>query len=274
MITIRDGTAVASAQWSDLIDELDRWHAEGRIATLWWRDDDAVAPSRRLNDLFAVAHGVPLALAVIPALAGSGLADWVEGVAPASLRILQHGWRHIEHGADGKKSEFPGSRSPTSAGADLAAGRLRLTALFGARALAVLAPPWNRFDQAFFPLLAEAGINAISKISPRRTAFPVTGVFEANVHVDLVAWHGGRGFIGERAALGGLVAHLQARRRGNADADEPTGILTHHRVQDQATMDFLGRLVGLARDHPAAKWLDAEEVFAPANGGVPRRVSA
>jgi hypothetical protein len=271
MITIRDGTAVASAQWSDLMDELDRWNAEGRFATLWWRDDDAVAPSQRLDDLFAVAHGLPVALAVIPAFAGSGLANWVERVAPASLRILQHGWRHAEYGANGKKSEFPGSRSPTSAITDLAAGRARLTGLFGNRALAVLAPPWNRFDEAFFPLLAEAGIAAISKIAPRRAAFPVPAVFEANVHVDLVAWRGDRGFVGERAALGGLVAHLQARRRGNADADEPTGILTHHLIQDQATRAFLGQLVAMVHDHPAAKWLDAEEVFAPANGGARRR---
>jgi hypothetical protein len=271
MITILGGAAVASAQWPDLIDELDRWNAEGRIATLWWRDDDAIAPSQRLDDLFAVARGVPVALAVIPALAGTGLADWVERVAPTSLRILQHGWCHVDHGAGGKKNEFPGSRSPASAAADLAAGRARLTALFGNRALAVLAPPWNRFDEAFFPLLAAAGIAAISRITPRRTAYPALGIFEANVHVDLVAWRGDRGFVGERAALGGLLAHLQARRRGNADADEPTGILTHHLVQDQPTTAFLGQLVGIARDHPAAKWLDAEEVFAPVGGGGPGR---
>ena len=271
MITILGSPAVASAHWPDLIDELDRWRAEGRIATLWWRDDDAIAPSQRLDNLLAVASGVPVALAVIPALVESGLADWVERYAPSSVRILQHGWHHADHGTAGKKSEFPSSRSPDAASADLAAGRIRLTALFGTRALAVLAPPWNRFAEAFLPLLTEADITAISRITPRRSAYPAPGVFEANVHVDLVAWRGDRGFVGQTTALGQLVGHLRARRCGNADAGEPTGILTHHLVQDEATGAFLGQLVKVLGHHPAAKWLDVEEVFAPAVGGMAHR---
>jgi hypothetical protein len=268
MITILDNPAVASAQWPDLVDELDRWRAGGRIATLWWRDDDAIAPSRQLDNLLAVARGVPVALAVIPALVESGLADWVERYAPSSVRILQHGWRHVDHGTAGRKSEFPSSRSQEAAMADLAAGRIRLTALFGTRALAVLAPPWNRFAEAFLPLLTESDITAISKIAPRRSAYPAPGVFEANVHVDLVAWRGDRGFVGETTVLGQLVGHLRARRCGNADAGEPTGILTHHLIQDEATGAFLGQLVKVLGHHPAAQWLDVEKVFAPGVGGM------
>jgi hypothetical protein len=148
--------------------------------------------------------------------------------------------------------------------ADLAAGRAQVKALFGPRTLAVLAPPWNRFDDALLPLLADAGIAGISRINPRRAAYPAPGAFEVNVHVDLVAWHSDRGFIGEATALGGLVAHLRARRCGNADAEEPTGILTHHLVQDEAAGAFLGQLIRVTRDHLGARWLDAEEVFAPA----------
>ncbi len=149
---------------------------------------------------------------------------------------------------------------------DLAAGRARLTALFGSRALAVLAPPWNRFDESFLALLRGCGIGAISRVGPRRARWPARGVFAANVHVDLVAWRGDRGFIGGAAALDGLAGHLRARRRAQVDGDEPSGILTHHLVQDEATGDFLSRLVALTAAHPAARWLDAGEVFAPGIG--------
>lgn len=263
MITVLDIEMTPSAKWSDLIDELDRWGDDGRIATLWWRDDDAVARSRELGELMAVANGVPVALAVIPAQAEPALAEWLDEAAPESTRILQHGWQHADHAAAGKKSEFPKSRSRVSAELDLTNGRARLTALFGTRALAVLAPPWNRFDDSFMPLLAECGIGGISRIKPREAALPNPLVFESNVHVDLVAWHGDRGFVGEVMALAGLVGHLRGRRCGTVDRDEPTGILTHHLVQDAATSAFLDRLLRLTLDHPAAEWLDAELVFAP-----------
>ena len=161
-----------SAEWTDLSDELERWGDEGRIATLWWRDDDAVACSGRLGELFAVANGVPMALAVIPALAEPALAEWLGKAAPASTRILQHGWQHADHAGAGKKSEFPRSRSPGAVALDLMRGRERLTALFGSRALAVLAPPWNRFDDNLLPLLAESGIGGISRINPRDVVLP------------------------------------------------------------------------------------------------------
>jgi hypothetical protein len=264
MVTIQDNPAVASAQWTDLADELDRWGEQGRIATLWWRDDDAVAPSPRLDDLLATAGEVPVALAVIPALADQALAACLGRSAGSPVRVLQHGWRHVDHASGGKKSEFPSSRSRAQMGADLAEGRTRLIALFGARALAVLAPPWNRFDDASLSLLAANGIGATSRVKVRPAAWPAPGVFAANVHVDLVAWRGDRGFVGGAAALGGLVGHLRARRCGEVDLDEPTGILTHHLIQDEATGAFLGRLIEMTCGHPAARWLGAGEVFAPA----------
>jgi len=264
MITVHDTAAVAAAQWTDLADELDRWGEKGRIATLWWRDDDAAAPSRRLDSLLATAGEVPVALAVIPALADQALAARLDRSVKTPVRVLQHGWRHLDHASGGKKSEFPPSRSRAEIAADLADGRTRLVALFGACALAVLAPPWNRFDDTLLPLLAANGIRAISRVKARPAAWPTPGVFAANVHVDLVAWRDGREFVGEAAALGGLAGHLQARRCGAADPDEPTGILTHHLVQDEATGAFLGRLLEMTSGHPAARWLDAAAVFAPA----------
>jgi len=44
-------------------------------------------------------------------------------------------------------------------------------------------------------------------------------------------------------------------------AGEPTGILTHHLIQDEATDAFLDRLITATVAHPAVRWLDAGEIF-------------
>jgi hypothetical protein len=113
-------------------------------------------------------------------------------------------------------------------------------------------------------LLDSCGLAGISRAGPRIAAPPAPGVIEANIHVDLVGWTIGRGFIGEEAALGGLVGHLQARRRGAVCPDESTGILTHHLIQDEATDAFLDRLIAISICHPAVRWVGAREIFAPA----------
>ena len=252
-----------TVRWTDLVDEFSRWREAGRVATLWWRDDDAAAASNRLDRLFSTAGEVPISLAVIPAAADPGLAAWL--ICPSRsprLAVLQHGWRHLSHAINRKKSEFPPERSWHAVASDLAAGRARLTAFFGARALPVLVPPWNRFGSCFLPLLPSCGLGAISRVKPRCTPWPAAGIAEVNVHIDLVAWPEDRGFIGEEAALGGIVRHLRARRLGEVDVHEPTGILTHHLVQDEATDAFLRRFVAITTEHPAASWLDAAEVFA------------
>jgi hypothetical protein len=272
MVTLCDASPVEVARWSDLAKELDLWGEEGRIATLWWRDDDAAAPGVRLDRLLEIAGAVPLAIAAIPATAEAALAARLGEEFPrsggSSTVVLQHGWLHANHAVRAKKSEFPAARSPASVMTDLRAGRSRLTALFGVRALAVLAPPWNRCDDGFLPLLPNCGIGALSRLGPRRRRWPAPGVFEANVHVDLVAWKGDRGFVGEEAALAGVIGHLRARRGGEVDRDEPTGILTHHLVQDEAAETFLARMAALVATHSAARWLTGGEVFAPGLGGM------
>jgi hypothetical protein len=259
---------VTTAGWSDLIGEFDRWGEGGKVATLWWRDDDAVTASCRLDRLASIAGDVPISLAVIPATTDPGLAAWIAHrsrlLGSGHIAVLQHGWSHTSHAVEGRKNEFPPERSRCAVRSELTAGRERLMALFGTNGLPVLAPPWNRFASCFMPLLAACGLRAISRVKPRRTPWPAPGVAEANVHIDLVAWVENRGFIGERAALGGVVGHLKARRLGEVDAQEPTGILTHHLVQDQAADAFLSRLIATTKEHPATRWLDAAEVFADA----------
>src|SRR5205085_3367391 len=123
--------AATTPHWTDLTDEFDRWQAAGRVAGLWWRDDDAIAATPQLDLLLELAENVPVALAVIPGLAEPSLPAALE--KKPDIAVLQHGWRHTNHAVAGKKSEFPAHRKPSEVSADLAAGAARLRALFGSR---------------------------------------------------------------------------------------------------------------------------------------------
>jgi hypothetical protein len=161
----------------------------------------------------------------------------------------------------GKKSEYPEGRPASLVAAEIGAGRARLKALFGARALPVLVPPWNRFAGEFVPLLVRNGITGLSTMVSSKGAALPPDLVVIDVHVDLVAWHEDRGFIGAGAALGSLVGHLRASRLGAADRAQPIGILTHHLVMDGATAAFLDRLIALVRGHAAARWATAAELL-------------
>ncbi|HTZ35120.1 MAG TPA: polysaccharide deacetylase family protein [Stellaceae bacterium] len=241
--------AANSAEWPDLVVELDRWEENGRVAPLWWRDDDAVAPTAQFYRLLDLADGAPLALAVIPADATAELAaalQWFPGVC-----VLHHGWCHANRAIGGKKSEYPAERHPVDVADEFDEGRKRMRTLFGRRALPVFVPPWNRFSERFVPLLAEAGFAAISQMAPRKTPWR-GGIATIDVDLDVVAWHEDRRFVGEAAALGRLVALLRARRA--VGDDTAIGILTHHLVMDDATENFLARLGEIVAAHPAARW--------------------
>jgi hypothetical protein len=256
----RNRAELATADWSGLEQELALWRAAGRTATLWWRDDDAVCPTPALDRLLALAAGLPLALAVIPGQAVAGLAERLED-CPA-VTVLQHGWQHTNHApSDQRKAELGPHRPLDTMLAELAAGRQRLAGLFGRRALAVLTPPWNRMSAHLVPLLSDAGYIGLSTAGPRRQAGPSPGLRQVNTHVDLVAWRTRR-FVGTGSALGLVTAHLAARRTGSVDADEPTGLLTHHLIMDRDSEAFVERLAGLTRRHPATRWLGAAEAFA------------
>lgn len=245
---------MANADWSDLTEELDRWEETGHVATLWWRDDDAAAMTPALDLLLSLAGPIPLALAVIPEAAETGLAA---ALRPRSrIAVLQHGWSHANHGGSGRKSEFPPGRPAKLVEAELAAGRARLTELFGEVA-PVLAPPWNRLAPEFEPLLAKVGIAALSTMASRDGgATP-----KRDVHVDLTAWKTGRRFVGSATALGGIVEALRRRRLGPDSAELPTGILTHHLIMDGATADFVAELAVAVAGHAAARWADIREVL-------------
>jgi hypothetical protein len=248
--------------WQYLFDELDRWPAGG--ASLWWRDDDATAPSARLDRLLGLGHQ-PLALAVIPAQAEPTLAERLAG---SGVDVLQHGFAHANHEPAGaKKAELGGARPGEVVLEELVRGRDRLRQLFGRLSLPVLVPPWNRIAAGLAVRLPAHGYGGLSTVKPRLRR--AAGPFQANVHVDVVDWRSGRRFIGAEAALGLTTAHLAARRRGEADPEEPTGLLTHHLVMDEPAFAFTGELLARSAAHGAVQWLAARDIFPSAGEGEP-----
>jgi hypothetical protein len=104
------------------------------------------------------------------------------------------------------------------------------------------------------------GFRGLSTFKPRATS---EGLVQINTHIDIVDWPGTRRFVGTDAALAAAVAHLAARRTGTCDGQEPTGLLTHHLAHDEGCREFVADFVRRTRAHAAARWLAADEAFAP-----------
>jgi hypothetical protein len=248
---------VTEALWA----ELDRWAAADRIATFWWRDDDAVAPSAALDRLLAAADATPLALAVVPMRADPALAQRL-AASGGAVAVLQHGYAHANRApASAKKAEFTADRDAEAMAAEVRAGRDRLAEMFAPWFVPIFVPPWNRSPTHLTDRLGVIGHRAISTHGPRPARLAAPRLLQVNTHVDPIDWRGTRRFVGLGRLVEALVAHLAARRLGTADAMEPTGLLTHHLDHPAEDITMIGRLAGDIAAHPAARWLAAPELL-------------
>jgi len=249
--------------WRSLNDELDQWQTQGLAAQLWWRDDDLVRPSPRLDRLLDVAQrcSCPVALAVIPARARDGLGEALAGTPSV---VVQHGFAHIDHASSGRRKESSelGSHRPEAVIlGELVKGRERLRELFGDRFLPVVVPPWNRIDRALLPALPAGGFCGVSTFGPRGAGRPTEGIVEINAHFEPIRWRGGPHFAGAESVLAALVSELRARRTGAADPEEPIGLLTHHANMDDQSWALVEDLITFTASHAAAQWLSPVELF-------------
>jgi len=250
------------SEWGVLDAELKHWTKANRVATLWWRDDDACTPTTELTRLLQLSQSqsVPLGLAVIPANAEPTLLD---GLRPtARLAVLQHGFAHANHArADEKKTEYGASRPLSVMSDEIAEGAGRLRSLFGERFLRLFVPPWNRLWHELVPELPSLGFVGLSVFGPRPSALAAPGVKQVNTHVDLIDWTGGRGFKGTARVAEEIAAHLSARRRSAADPNEPTGILSHHRNHDEVCWRCLEALFTRTRGRENIRWVTPAEAL-------------
>jgi hypothetical protein len=254
-----------SPAWSALFAELDRWAKAGKRLDLWLRDDDATMPGAQLDRLAALAErfAMPVLLASIPLLAQEALAQRLER-APL-LRPCQHGAWHRNHAPPGeKKSEFGLHRPLPEILAEIAAGQARLRELFGARALSVFVPPWNRIHPQLAAGLPELGLSGLSCF--RKFALgPSGGPRLVNTDLDLIDWHRGR--VGRPAddLLTEMTA-LLASYRERPGRSASFGLLLHHRDHDDTAWDFLASLLGRLSGHATVAFAGPDVLFAAATG--------
>jgi hypothetical protein len=120
--------------------------------------------------------------------------------------------------------------------------------------VSVFVPPWNRIAAGVVAGLPAAGFCGLSTFRPRRSAEAVPGLLQVNCHADPILWRDGRRFAGAAAILEALRAHLEARRRAEADPAEPTGLLTHHQAMLEPCWAFVKELLARLSSHPAARF--------------------
>jgi hypothetical protein len=255
-------TDYSQPAWYWLRRELDRWAEAGLTAEFWWRDDDAIERTPQLEKLIGLGnrYETPLALAVIPAKLKADLVDVV--ASQPQVSVLQHGYAHISHAEPGqRKLELGGSKNVDHVMTDLKTGLDHLQQQFSSRFYPVLVPPWNRIDAAIITRLAEVGFIGLSAMKVRKSARPAVGLRQINTHLDPINWRHHQGFIGDFPAIAILVQHLIAKRCGYRDSEEPTGLLTHHLVQNERVWIFVESLLQFINDHPAAGWCSVDSIW-------------
>ena len=248
--------------WSLLETEFDAWLSEGQSASLWWRDDDAVAPGKKLDQLLDLSGNAGILLAVIPARLEPALVANLAGVSHAW--VAQHGYAHINHAPRGLGLgawELGMHRGEAAVLADLDAGRERLQNSFESCFLPVVVPPWNKLAPELLQPISLRGYAGVSAFGARTLASPAPGLTIVNAHCDPIRWKSGAHFAGELKTIRQLVDHLQARRTGLADATEPTGFLTHHIDLDTEGWDFCQKLASRVEQHAGAHWVSPEVIF-------------
>ncbi|HEV2530578.1 polysaccharide deacetylase [Phenylobacterium sp.] len=236
--------------------ELRRWAQAGRRARLWWRDDDARAPSRALRRLLALAdaHSAPLTLAVIPDSQPQRLAPLLAG--RADVRVIQHGVTHCSHRDGPAAGEFATEATREDIIHALRAGWAALRGLPGL--FPAFAPPWNDIHPALPAALRSCGFVGLSgwgELSPAARPFRI------DTHIDLMRWRDGPRFRGRGRFQADLRAALALRRReGRWDA--PIGLLTHHLAQDEAAWAFLAQFLAWSRARAAFEWTGIDALVA------------
>lgn len=251
--------------WSPVEQALERAKDKGCPVGVWWRDDDAVAATPQLDRLLSLSRRVraSVALAAIPSRIERSLAARLR--EEDAVFALVHGWAHTNYAPIGqKKAEF-GAHRRLDVVAREAEQSLRLAReRLGATLLPVFVPPWNRISPEVPARLPRAGFTGLSTFGDREAASPVEGLLQVNAHLDPVDWHGTRSLADPALLITGLAAAIDRRVSGEADRNEPIGLLTHHLVHDGAIWDFCEELLMrlASRDVPV---LPPDKVFSGRN---------
>jgi len=240
--------------WQPLIAELDRWQQHGKQAQFWLRDDDAVGPTAKLDQLLQLCerYTVPITLAVIPEKTDQDLARHLPGNCDVSVAL--HGWSHSNYAPPGeKKQELGLHRGLDVVLKQLRDGKEKLAGLYGDQFCNMLVPPWNRIAPEVIAHLPGLGLAGLSTFGPEQE-LPIKAI---NTHVDVIDWKGTRG--GRDTAP--LVAETVDRLNAVFDTGGTVGVLTHHLVHDDAVWAFLEKLFAKTVDQPGCVWVSVANLL-------------
>jgi len=230
---------------------------------VWWRDDDAVAPSPALDRLLGLSarFDVPVALAAIPLLATQALARHLAD--ETRVDIIVHGLAHRNHSPPGQLSSELGIGQPLlDRMAALYGAHERLRRMFGPKVVAMLAPPWNRIGEDLAERLGEMGFTGLSTFKRRRAREAAAGVLQVNTHIDPVFWRGHGGLRDEPAMLDDLAALARETAARPPEEREPIGLLTHHLEHDPWVWRFVEELLDCLSSHRAVRFTRPSEFLA------------
>lgn len=219
--------------------ELALWAKAGRAPVLWWRDDDARAPTWALEHLLSLSrrHGAPLTLA---AIAGPGLTPLTRRVgAEPRVELAVHGFRHVNRQPPGQ------GFGEIVDGDDLGWIRAQLRATIArfhraGVAPTLFVPPWNNLEPRLLEVLPGSSLIAVSAFGQNRNVRDRIARLDA--HLDVLRWKNGGQFRGTWRLLS-RMRRLMAERRKAGRWDEPIGLLTHHLDHDKASWRFLGQFL-------------------------------
>ncbi|WP_304169669.1 polysaccharide deacetylase family protein [Phenylobacterium aquaticum] len=244
--------------WLLLRLELRRWRAAGRKPVLWWRDDDARAPSAELDRLLDLAarHATPLTLAVIPDGDITALAARLGDTG--QVCVAQHGIDHQNRRTGPAAGEFPPEWRRIRVATQLRAGWARLAQ--APQAARIFVPPWNDIHPELACALEDCGYRGWSAWGEMASPGQAPRV---DAHLDLMRWRGGARFRGEGRFLSDLTAQLASRRRSGAWS-APIGLLTHHLVHDARAWSFLETFLGWSRGQGGMTWNALPDLLAAA----------
>ena len=213
--------------------ELRRWAACGHAPVLWWRDDDARAPSPALDRLLELARRFdsPITLAAVPDGDIGALARACRTVNGADLAI--HGFRHENRAAPGQPSGEVNDQDRLADVISELGAALEVFQRSGVRP-SLFVPPWNNAHPTLEKALLLQGLS-LSCYGQMRGEGPPQRL---DTHLDVMRWKPRPRF---RGAVRFLLRarRLLAERRKQDLWNEPLGLLTHHLDHDASTWRFL-----------------------------------
>lgn len=245
-------TGNVSAIWSDtppagiqvkIKEILAQAAQKGQQVDVFFRADDVARVDKRFCRLMQLfrSQQMPLCLAVVPEWLNNAAWKDMQQFCPASPLWCwhQHGWNHMNHESQGKKSEFGSSRHREDIRNDLVNGSKHLSAILDNLFCPVFTPPWNRCSSTTLELLEELDFLAVSRSKNAKPLY-AGPLPDLAVNVDLHT----RRETDCREGWNNLFTELtEAAQSGRI------GLMLHHGRMNDAAFDFLRILLPELQSH-------------------------